>query len=128
MIERDVRDTAALDALNAALRSGDVDEVLGYLAPGAVVWHNDDKIEIDAAENMKRLPGLHQLVDGLDVDIVQCSPTPSGWLQQFVLRGTVRSSGNALAAHNCVVVHVAAGLITRIDEYVDPTFGAQLGF
>ena len=102
--------------------------MIDYLAPGAVVWHNDDKIEIDAVENMKRLPGLHQLVDGVDVDVLQCEPLESGWLQRFVLRGTVRSNGNALEAHNCVVVHVADGLITRIDEYVDPTFGAQLGF
>jgi hypothetical protein len=123
-----VPDAAPLDALNGALRSGEIDGVLGYLAPGAIVWHNDDKVEMDAAENMKRVPGLHQLVDGLEVDVVQLAPTPSGWFQQFVLRGTVRSTGNAFAAHNCAVVHVAGGLITRIDEYVDPTFGAQLGF
>jgi hypothetical protein len=121
-------DRAPLDALNAALRSASVDEVIGHLAPGAVAWHNDDKVEIDAVENMKRLPGLHQLVDGVDVDVLQLEPLESGWLQRFVLRGTVRSTGGALAAHNCIVVHLADGLITRIDEYVDPTLGAQLGF
>ena len=121
-------DRAPLDALNAALRSASVDDVIDHLAPGAVVWHNDDKVEIDAVENMKRLPGLHQLVDGVDVDVLQLEPLDSGWLQRFVLRGTVRSTGGALAAHNCVVVHLADGLITRIDEYVDPTLGAQLGF
>ena len=121
-------DRAPLDALNAALRSASVDDVIDHLAPGAVAWHNDDKIEIDAVENMKRLPGLHQLVDGVDVEVLQSEPLESGWLQRFVLRGTVRSTGNALAAHNCVVVHLADGLITRIDEYVDPTLGTQLGF
>jgi ketosteroid isomerase-like protein len=121
-------DRAPLDALNDALRSASVDDVIDHLAPGAVTWHNDDKVEIDAVENLTRLPGLHQLVDGVDVEVVQVEPLESGWLQRFVLRGTVRSTGNALAAHNCVVVHLADGLITRIDEYVDPTFGTQLGF
>jgi ketosteroid isomerase-like protein len=121
-------DRAPLDALNAALCSASVDDVVEYLAPGAVTWHNDDKVEIDAVENMKRLPGLHQLVDGVGIDVLQVEPLESGWLQRFVLRGTVRSTGNALAAHNCIVVHLADGRITRIDEYVDPTMGAQLGF
>jgi ketosteroid isomerase-like protein len=121
-------DRAPLDALNAALCSASVDDVIDHFAPGAVAWHNDDKIEIDAVENLKRVPGLHQLVDGVGVDVLQVEPLESGWLQRFVLRGTVRSTGNQLAAHNCVVVHLSDGLITRIDEYVDPTMGAQLGF
>ena len=108
-------DRAPLDALNDALRSASVDDVIDHLAPGAVTWHNDDKVEIDAVENLKRLPGLHQLVDGVDVEVVRREPLESGWLQRFVLRGTVRSTGKRLAAHNCVVVHLADGLITRID-------------
>jgi uncharacterized protein len=125
-------DAAPVDALNAALRSTagpqQMDELLAFFAPGAVVWHNDDKVEVDAVENMKRLPGLHQLVDGVDVDVLQRERLEHGWLQRFVLRGTVRSTGRPLSAHNCVVVHVTDGLIARVDEYVDPTFGTQLGF
>ena len=117
-----------LAALNAAIETGDADGVIALLAPGAIAWHNDDKVEMDAAANMKRLLGLHQLVDDIAVEVLQTETLDAGFLQRFVLRGTVRSNGNALAAHNCVVVHVDGGLVTRIDEYVDPTFGAQLGF
>ncbi len=127
-----MHDPAPLDALNALLRSTagpqELDELLAFLAPGAVTWHNDDKVEVDAVENMKRVPGLHQLVDDVDVDVLQRERLEHGWLQRFVLRGTVRSTGKPLAAHNCVVVQVVDGRITRIDEYVDPTFGTQLGF
>ena len=124
----DTAPDATVAALNTAIVTGDAEAVIALLAPGAIAWHNDDKVEMDAAANMKRLLGLHQLVDGIAVDVLQTESLESGFLQRFVLRGTVRSNGNELAAHNCVVVHVADGLITRIDEYVDPTFGAQLGF
>ncbi|HZP30228.1 MAG TPA: hypothetical protein VFC99_14840 [Acidimicrobiia bacterium] len=121
-------DRTALDALNASLSSASIDEFLAHLAPGAVVWHNDDKVEMDAAENMKRVPALQQLLEGVAVDVVQVEPLEHGWLQRFVLRGTVRSSGRPFAAHNCIVMHVGDdGRVTRIDEYVDPTFGTQLG-
>ena len=39
----------------------------------------------------------------------------------------VRANGNPFEMQNCLIVHTNADvLITRIDEYVDPTVGAQL--
>ena len=47
---------------------------------------------------------------------------------RFTVRGTVRSSGAALEARNCVFVELDdAGKVTRMDEYVDPTLRQQLG-
>jgi hypothetical protein len=117
----------AVQALNDALESGSAEVATPFLAVGAVLWHNDDKVEMDAAEGIGRIAGLHALVDDVCVDVVHGEPIATGWLQRIVLRGTVREGGAALAAHNCAVVQVADGLITRIDEYVDPTLLAQLG-
>jgi hypothetical protein len=117
----------ALRALNAALESGSPEVVIRFVAPRAVLWHNDDKVEMDAVEGVGRVAGLHGLVDGVRVDVVQLEPISTGWLQRIVLRGRVRATGHELAAHNCAVVHLTDGLITRIDEYVDPTMLAQLG-
>ena len=70
---------------------------------------------------------LGQLVDNLKNERVLLSPTDTGFVLQFVVRGAVRSSGNDFEMQNCVVVTTTDdGLISRIDEYVDPTVGAQL--
>jgi hypothetical protein len=82
---------------------------------------------MDAREGIARVAGLHALVDDVRVDVMQAAPLPGGWFQRIVLRGTVRASGRELAAHNCAVIHLSDGRITRIDEYVDPTMLAQLG-
>jgi hypothetical protein len=117
----------AVSALNGALESGSPTEAITMLAPGAVLWHNDDKLEMDAAEGIARVKGLHDLVDEVRVEVLQGEPLSGGWFQRILLRGTVRSSGQQLAAHNCAVIGLRDGKITRIDEYVDPTFLDQLG-
>jgi hypothetical protein len=115
------------DATVAILETGDPEVLRRHLAPGAVLWHNSDDTAVDAAEAVGSVSGLHGLVDGVHVEILQRAPLPDGFLQRFVVRGTVRSTGGPLAAHNCVVATTADGRITRMDEYVDPTFEAQLG-
>jgi len=119
---------AAVRAINEALESGSPDEAIAMLAPGATLWHNDDKVDMDAAEGIERVRGLHELVDGVRVEVVQLEQLSTGWFQRIVLHGTVRASGHALAAHNCALISLGDdGRITRIDEYVDPTFLTQLG-
>lgn len=115
------------DALVEAFASGDPAVLSARMAPGAVLWHNTDKVEGDAAEGFGGIVGLYQLVDGLHVEVVQHEALPAGELARFVVRGTVRATGAPLAAHNCVVLTIEDGRVTRLDEYVDPTFGAQLG-
>jgi ketosteroid isomerase-like protein len=116
-----------VDAFGAALDGSDPDAFVGALAPGAIVWHNHDRKEVDARENMAAIGMLGQLVDNLKNERVLLSPTGTGFVLQFVVRGTVRSSGNDFEMQNCIVVTTTDdGLISRIDEYVDPTVGAQL--
>lgn len=114
-------------AFDAALTGGDPDDFVALLAPGAIVWHNHDRKEVDARENMAAIGMLGQLVENLKNERVLLSPTDNGFVLQFVIRGSVRSSGNDFEMQNCVVVTTTDdGLISRIDEYVDPTVGAQL--
>jgi len=114
-------------AFDAALTGRDPDDFVALLAPGAIVWHNHDRKEVDARENMAAIGMLGQLVENLKNERVLLSPTDNGFVLQFVIRGSVRSSGNDFEMQNCVVVTTTDdGLISRIDEYVDPTVGAQL--
>ena len=115
------------EALVEAFRDGDPTILAARLAPGAVIWHNTDKVVSDAVDALGGIAGLHQLVDGLHVEVVQHERLRGGELARYVVRGTVRATGDRLAAHNCVVFTVEDDRVTRLDEYVDPTFAEQLG-
>jgi ketosteroid isomerase-like protein len=113
-------------AFDAALTGGEPDAFVAALAPGAVVWHNTDHNEVDARENMAGIAMLSQLVDDLENEHVLFTPTDDGFVLAYATRGKVRSNGNPFEMHNCLVVTTTDdGLISRIDEYVDPTVGAQ---
>jgi ketosteroid isomerase-like protein len=114
-------------AFDAAIEGRDADAFVAALAPGAVVWHNYDRKEVDARENMAAISMLSQLVDGLKSEHLLLASIDNGFVLQFVVHGAVRSNGNSFEMHNCIVVTTGDdGLISRIDEYVDPTVGAQL--
>jgi ketosteroid isomerase-like protein len=106
--------------------TGTPDAMTATFAPGAVVWHNYDRKEVDAVENMGSVTMLSQIVRDMSMEHLRVEEFPGGFLYQFALKGTVVASGNPFEMHNVVIASVADGLITRIDEYVDPTVGAQL--
>jgi len=110
-----------------AIEGRDADAFVAALAPSAIVWHNYDRKEVDARENMAAISMLSQLVDGLKSEHLLLASIERGFVLQFVVHGTVRSNGKSFEMHNCIVVTTSDdGLISRIDEYVDPTVGAQL--
>jgi hypothetical protein len=114
-------------AFDAALEGRDPDAFVAALAPGAIVWHNHDRKEVDARENMAAIAMLSQIVDGLQIDHPLLAPIDDGFVLRFVTRGTVKSNGNPFEMHNCLIVTTTDdGLVSRLDEYVDPTVGAQL--
>jgi ketosteroid isomerase-like protein len=113
-------------AFSAALEGTDGETFVAHLAPGAIVWHNHDRKEVDAVENMANIAMLGQIATDIKVETISCLPTPNGFVLQFALHGTVASNGKPLEMQNCLVVTTVDGMITRLDEYVDPTVGAQL--
>ena len=107
--------------------AGNGDAFVASMAPGAVIWHNHDRKDVDAIENMAAVDMLSQIVDDIATESRLCTPIDGGFLYQYVTRGKVRANGNPFEMQNCLIVHTNAdGLITRIDEYVDPTVGGQL--
>ena len=113
------------EALAAGIDGRDLDGFVSALAPGAIVWHNHDRLEVDALDNMAMVATLAQLVDDMKSETLYLAPTDEGFVFQYVVRGTVNSNGKPFEMHNCIVATTADGKITRIDEYVDPTVGAQ---
>jgi ketosteroid isomerase-like protein len=113
-------------ALATALEGRDPDGFVAVLAPGAIVWHNHDRKEVDAVENMAAVGMLAQIVSEPKCETLSLAPTANGFVFQYAVRGTVTASGKPFEMHNCIVATIADGKYTRIDEYVDPTVGAQL--
>jgi ketosteroid isomerase-like protein len=111
--------------LIAAIEAGDFDGFLACYAPGAVIWHNNDNLEQDPATVVKVLGWLRKRVSGLRYEELRVQPTPTGYVEQHVLRGTGRD-GSAFEVPACLVVTVVDGLITRLDEYIDTAGVAHL--
>ena len=115
-----------VESFISALEGNGTDAFTANLAPGAIVWHNYDRVEVDAFANMAAIDTFAKMVGDVKVDTVRLAPIPDGFVLQFALRGTVTASGKPFEMQNAIVVSTAGGKITRIDEYVDPTVGAQM--
>ena len=116
---------AVAERFFAAIGKGDLDAVRAIYAPDAVIWHNNDGVEQNVAQNLAVLAWVVKNVSGLRYEDVRRFPTPSGFVQQHVLRGAA-PSGVAIEIPACIVCAVANGRITRLDEYLDSAQVAPL--
>ncbi|MGI8927762.1 MAG: nuclear transport factor 2 family protein [Tepidiformaceae bacterium] len=109
----------------AAIEAGDLETIRSIYAPDARVWHNFDGIEQTVEENLRVLKWMVRAVPGRRYDEVRRQVTPGGWVQQHVLRGTA-PNGQPFEMPACIVFTVAAGRVTRVDEYLDSAHAAVL--
>jgi ketosteroid isomerase-like protein len=115
-----------VESFITAVEGNGIDGLVANLAPGAIVWHNYDRVEVDAIANMAGIDAFGKAVGDVKFTTVRLASLSDGFVLQFVMRGTVRASGKPFEMHNAIVVTTADGRIARIDEYVDPTVGAQM--
>ncbi|GAA3456545.1 nuclear transport factor 2 family protein [Dactylosporangium matsuzakiense] len=117
---------ALAERLVAAIDANDLDALRNEVyTPDIVVWHNDDQHEQRVDENLKVLNWLHRKVADKRYEDVVRHPTPTGYVEQHVLRGTA-PNGTELEIHACLVVRVRDGRVARIDEYLDSRAAAAL--
>ena len=67
------------------------------------------------------LVGLWAVYDAVKIKDVVLHPTESGFVQQYVLTATHRTTGEALAIPACIVVKLEGDRIAHVEEYVDPS-------
>ena len=106
------------ERLFAAIGAGNIDGVRDCYADNVVIWHNNDGIEQTRDENLRTLSWVIHNVSDRRYEEIRRQETPTGFVQQHVLRGTTRS-GKLLELPACIVCTVVAGKITRMDEYLD---------
>ena len=64
-------------------------------------------------------------LSGMEYGDIHRQPTPTGYVQQHILRGTA-PDGTKLEMPACLVVTIKGERITRLDEYLDPAGAAAL--
>lgn len=105
------------DKLFRAIENGDVDAIRSIYTPETKIWHNNDGIAQSVEQNLAVLKWVISNIKNVKYTEVRCQPTPSGFVQQHVLRGRFKDRDIALPA--CIVATVEDGHITRLDEYLD---------
>lgn len=115
----------AADVLHRAIAGDGLDDLAALYADDAVIWHNSDRIEMTKAASIASIGGLGRIAREVHAEVVRFVETPTGFVEQLVIKGTVAATGKPIALHNCLVVTLRDGQIARLDEYVDPTGAAQ---
>jgi ketosteroid isomerase-like protein len=111
-------EAAVVDRLFRALEEGDLDAARGCLTPDAVIWHGFDRKAHDVAsitEEWRQLVARFPSRAFLDV---RRQATATGLVQQQLMVATARD-GRRMAWPVCMVIRLAGGRITRLDEYID---------
>ena len=116
MNERETLELA--DRFFAAIPKGDLETVRAIYAPDAVIWHNNDQATQSVEQNLQVLAWVTKNIVGLRYEEIRRHVTPSGFVQQHILRGTA-PNGKALEVPACILCTVKNGRITRLDEYLD---------
>lgn len=119
-------DTEALAAgFIAAIEAGDTARLYECCADDVVIWHNTDNAEVNLDHVARILSWLAKNVRDFCYTGIRRRAFAGGYLQQHVLTG-IAPSGEDLRLPACLVVHVAAGRIARIEEYLDSAGAAVL--
>jgi ketosteroid isomerase-like protein len=107
-----------------AIEAGDVEAVRAIYAPDARIWHNFNRSEQSVEENLKVLSWLARKLKNRRYRVERRVPIPGGFIQQHVLEAETAAGPFSMPA--CVVCQVAAGRITRLEEYLDSVQAAHL--
>ena len=111
--------------LLAAITTTDVEALRRIYSPDVVIWHNFDQIEQVLDDNLKVMHWMGKRMPDMSYEDIRRQPTPTGYVQQHILRGTA-PDGTKLAMPACLVVTIVDERITRLDEYLDAAGAAAL--
>jgi ketosteroid isomerase-like protein len=112
--------------LFGAIERGEYQAVEGMWADDVTVWHTGDPKDNDRVRALKVIRWFMNVTTTRSYEILDRRFFDGGFVQQHVLRAH-RSDGTSIEMRVCIVIKVdPTGLITRIDEYFDPTDMAPL--
>jgi ketosteroid isomerase-like protein len=107
------------DRLTRAYEQNDTDAIAGCYAPDARIWHNIDGVEQTVEEQLGATRWLNEQLNNLTYEIISRRSFDGGYVQEYVVHGTVANGGEAFRMPLCMTVTVRDGRIARLDEYLD---------
>lgn len=108
------------DQLFAAIENGDADALAALWSDDVVVWRQGGGRERDKARGLKVIEWFVDATAQRRYEVLDRRIFDGGFVQQHIVHATA-NDGRPLQFRACLVVAVSpAGLITRIDEYLDP--------
>jgi uncharacterized protein len=113
------------DRVFRAIEDGDLDALRSCYAPTFVAWTNFDNRESDREQALNVVGWLCGKLSHRRYEVRRRVVIDDGFLQEHVLRGTA-PDGTEIAMPACIVATVAEGLVTRMNEYLDPAGVAAL--
>jgi ketosteroid isomerase-like protein len=119
-------DLESADRLFGAIERGEYETVDGMWADDVTVWHSGDSRDNDRVRALKVIRWFIDVTTTRGYEILDRHVFDGGFVQQHILRAS-GADEISIEMRVCIVVKVnAEGLITRIDEYFDPTDMAPL--
>ena len=100
-----------------AIQAGDAETVRACYAPDARIWHNNDGVEQTVDQNLRVLGWFARTLPDRKYDLVRREALPDGFFQQHVVTATL-ADGAPWRLAACIIVRMADGRITRLDEYL----------
>ncbi|MBX3482386.1 hypothetical protein [Phenylobacterium sp.] len=107
----------ACEKLFSICETGDLDDLRGVLAHGAVVWHNTDEMLVDVEGTVRTLKAIRGAASEFRYVDVNREPPPTSFVQQHTL--IVKTPNRSIRDVCCCIGWVKDGRVTRIDAYHD---------
>jgi uncharacterized protein len=118
---------ALADRLTRAYEQNDTDAIVACYAPDARIWHNFDGVEQTVEEQLGATRWLNERLKNLKYEIVSRKFFDGGYVQQYVVHGTLADGGEAFGMPTCMDVTVRDGRIAGLQEYLDSAHLKPLG-
>ena len=114
------------DRMFGAIERGDVTALAALWSDDIMVWRQGGGRERDKPRGLKVIEWFVDSTAGRRYEVLDRQFFDGGFLQQHIVHATAKD-GTPLSFRACLVVKVGdGGLITRIDEYLDPADLATL--
>lgn len=110
---------ALADALGTALNKRDPKLLRAIYADDIAVWHAATGGTMGKEENIGLLSNLFAVTSRLEYTDIKRYDIEGGVVEQHVLTGAFDNGTELPALNACMVIKVAGGKITSIEEYFD---------
>jgi ketosteroid isomerase-like protein len=110
---------ALADRMARAYEQNDADAVVACYTPDARIWHNIDGVEQSVQDQLRAMRWLNDMLTNLRQEILTRDFFDGGYVQQYVVHGTLANGGGAFRMPLCMRVIVLDGRVAQLNEYLD---------